>query len=492
MGAKALVKKTGYSPKQIINTLITLFFMIGFGYLPPFSSLTPVGMKLLGLFIGVIYGYSTCEIIWPSFLAIILFGLSGFHDSVVSAISSMMGGELVFQILVQQFTAGAIVIYGFGKWFVRKTLSMRCFRGKPIFYTWCFMFIFMWGCVVLETISTYLLLYAIWTDIADSCGYDKNSSFRYYGFGGILVSLMLGVSMMPYKGWQLGLATSWANITGVSINLGGMLCMTAVIGTIVITAYVILGAKLFKVDFSIMKAFDVNKLGEESAHLRPRAKIIIIVYMITMILSIFAGTFRNNALADFLNNQLTITGLYALCFIILIIVPSGEGNGEAAVAFKDIKHSDIAISWPVLMMCAVTIPLASAMTKDVTGIMPWLTGLFTPIFAGKSPVFILIFTIIVMEILTNVGSNIAMGNAMIPVIAPFVLASGANPMVFGAALIYCCNMGLIFPGSSAPASVYHGRSEIPDSRRRTLAAAFGIGLHAVTAIIVYSIALLFV
>ena len=85
-----------------------------------------------------------------------------------------------------------------------------------------------------------------------------------------------------------------------------------------------------------------------------------------------------------------------------------------------------------------------------------------------------------------------MGNAMIPVIAPFVLASGANPMVFGAALIYCCNMGLIFPGSSAPASVYHGRSEIPDSRRRTLAAAFGIGLHAVTAIIVYSIALLFV
>lgn len=154
------------------------------------------------------------------------------------------------------------------------------------------MFVFMWACIVLETISTYLLLYAIWTDIADSCGYSKDSSFRYYGFGGILVSLMLGVSMMPYKGWQLGLATSWAQITGVSINLGGMLCMTAVIGVTVITLYTILGAKLFQVDFSIMKAFDVEKLGEESAVLRPRAKRIIIVYMVVMLLSTFAGTFR--------------------------------------------------------------------------------------------------------------------------------------------------------------------------------------------------------
>jgi len=85
--------------------------------------------------------------------------------------------------------------------------------------------------------------------------------------------------------------------------------------------------------------------------------------MVVMLLSIFAGTFRSNAFADFLNNQLTITGLYCLCFIILIMLPSGEGDGKAAISFNDIKHSDIAISWPVIMMCAVTIPLASAMTK---------------------------------------------------------------------------------------------------------------------------------
>ena len=66
-----------------------------------------------------------------------------------------------------------------------------------------------------------------------------------------------------------------------------MFLLTGLVGTIVMTAYVILGAKLFKVDFSIMKGFDVEKMGEDSKHLRPRAKRIIIVYVIIMLLSIF-------------------------------------------------------------------------------------------------------------------------------------------------------------------------------------------------------------
>ena len=45
---------------------------------------------------------------------------------------------------------------------------------------------------VLETIPMFLLLYGIWNDIADSCDYEKDSTFRYYGFGGILVSRLLG------------------------------------------------------------------------------------------------------------------------------------------------------------------------------------------------------------------------------------------------------------------------------------------------------------
>ena len=263
MSKKNSALQKGYSPIQYVHIAVTLLLMFGFGYLPPFSTLTPVGMKLLGAFLGVIYGYSTCEVIWPSLFAFIAFGLSGYPASMDAGIASMMGGSIVFQIITQYFTAGAIVIYGFGKWFVRWSLSQKVFKGKPLFYTWCFMFIFMWSGIVISQISMALLLYAIWGDIADSCGYAKESTFRYYGFGGILLSLMMGGAMIPYKSWMLGLANTWKEVTGGNINLGFMFLVTGICGTIIITAYVFLGAKLFHVDFSTMEAFDVEKLGEE-------------------------------------------------------------------------------------------------------------------------------------------------------------------------------------------------------------------------------------
>lgn len=106
--------------------------------------------------------------------------------------------------------------------------------------------------------------------------------------------------------------------------------------------------------------------------------------------------------------------------------------------------------------------------------------------------FIVIFTVIVMMFLTNIGSNIAFGGAMIPVISPFVIASGMNPVVAGATLIWCANMGLILPGASAPASVFHGRGEIPNAAQRYKVVIFSAALVMVVSIVIFSIAQLII
>ena len=62
MGKTAAIEKKN-SPMKYVHIAISILLMFGFGYLPAFSTVTPLGMKLLGVFIGVIYAYSTCEII---------------------------------------------------------------------------------------------------------------------------------------------------------------------------------------------------------------------------------------------------------------------------------------------------------------------------------------------------------------------------------------------------------------------------------------------
>ena len=39
-----------------INSLITLILIFGFGFLPPIAPITPVGMRILGILLGLLYG----------------------------------------------------------------------------------------------------------------------------------------------------------------------------------------------------------------------------------------------------------------------------------------------------------------------------------------------------------------------------------------------------------------------------------------------------
>lgn len=60
-----------------INTSITILLMVGVGFLPPIGTITPYGMKVVGIFLGAVYGWSTVSIAWPSFLAMVLLAFSG-------------------------------------------------------------------------------------------------------------------------------------------------------------------------------------------------------------------------------------------------------------------------------------------------------------------------------------------------------------------------------------------------------------------------------
>lgn len=49
------------SKSYYIHMAIIVFFMIGFGFLPTFGPVTPMGMKILGIFLGCIYAWTIGE-----------------------------------------------------------------------------------------------------------------------------------------------------------------------------------------------------------------------------------------------------------------------------------------------------------------------------------------------------------------------------------------------------------------------------------------------
>ena len=62
-----------------LNTSIVIFLMFFFGRLiAPWGAITPVGMQVLGIFLGLIWGWSIIEILWPSLMGMLALGMSDY------------------------------------------------------------------------------------------------------------------------------------------------------------------------------------------------------------------------------------------------------------------------------------------------------------------------------------------------------------------------------------------------------------------------------
>ena len=123
--------------KYYINSLIGLFFILGFGHIPAIEPLTQVGMQIAGIFIGLIYLWSTVDLIWPSILGILAFGLSD-YCTMTEAIASGLGSQVVWMLIMLMMISEAIRVSGVGEIIARWIITRRVLNGRPLLFTFMF------------------------------------------------------------------------------------------------------------------------------------------------------------------------------------------------------------------------------------------------------------------------------------------------------------------------------------------------------------------
>ncbi len=113
-----------------IHSAISLIIMFGFGQLPAVEPLTPLGMNLIGIFLGVLYGWIFVEIVWPSLaglLALMLIG--GMKPKVLLAKSF---GDPIVQMMFFIFVFCATIShYGLSRFISLWFISRSWLRGRP-------------------------------------------------------------------------------------------------------------------------------------------------------------------------------------------------------------------------------------------------------------------------------------------------------------------------------------------------------------------------
>lgn len=78
--------------KQYIHLAIMILLTVLIGICPPFGAITQVGMRTIGVFVGVLYGWLTIDLIWPSLFGYAALAILGITDT-TSALSSGFGNS---------------------------------------------------------------------------------------------------------------------------------------------------------------------------------------------------------------------------------------------------------------------------------------------------------------------------------------------------------------------------------------------------------------
>ena len=149
MSATTPEKKAPLSLAYYVHSLVCLCIMFGFGLLDPVEPLTPLGMRLVGVFLGVLYGWVFIEIVWPSLAGLLAMMLVGGMKP-VTLLNNSFGHPIVQMMFFIFVFCATINHYGLSRFISLWFITRKFVAGRP----WLFSFTFLASIFILGALTS--------------------------------------------------------------------------------------------------------------------------------------------------------------------------------------------------------------------------------------------------------------------------------------------------------------------------------------------------
>lgn len=439
-----------------IHVLVTVFFMFGFGFLPPLTPITPLGMKMLGIFIGLIYAWTTTSLLWPSFLGMVAIVTTGVCSMSDFAALSFGNETVVFMILITAF-ATALDRAGLVKFLSSWIISRKIVEGRP----WTFTFLMLLGAFLggmfVNTLASVIFFWKILYTVCEQFEfkrYEKYPSLMIFGI--VFASMTAGGTVFPYRVTGLILLGAIESVTKVSVSFFQYVLFTLPTSILMVLGYYLVMRFIFRPDLSRMKEISINFIDPKDLILSKAQKLAIaltaVMIVLLMSVDVLSLIFPNSAIANLLSGWGIIGIILAIICFAMIIKIDGE-------PFMDYQESAKGIDWSMMYLFAIIIPFSSLLTGDNTGINSFLVQVFSPIFGGKPFIFFALIVMLVVTLLTNVANNAVVIVLFINICTPICDSMGISPIPLLMCFVWCGQLAYMTPAASAPAAFVYGNSQ---------------------------------
>ena len=446
-------KIKGYTPSMIANSAIAVALMLFFGMLPPFGPITPLGMQIVGIFLGAIWGWCLVDLVWPSILALILLGLSG-YTTVIGAFGSLFSNQNVLIMLFFMIIAEMINRSGLGTFIAHKLLGLKFTQGRPWLFSLVLCYVAAIATPLIQFVPAVLLCWGFLYNICDAAGYEKGDKWPTLMVFGIIFSVSFSAALVPtYPGVQVNIGMMQGAFPEIAFPYAPFELLAVIVTFLTPALYILACKYVLKADVSKLENTDFSAFSE-SENMTSTQKIVT-VYFVALIACLLATSFVTTSMPILgILAQLGVLGVTVAFLVIGIVVHS---EGKALIDFNTMASGGIL--WNVIIMLGTALTLASALSSDATNVKMAMSQLLTPVLGNYSPyMFLLVFCIIAM-VLTNLISNGVVSAIVFPLAFPFAQTIGFSPIALTALIVFATSFAIMLPSASPVGAMLYSNNE---------------------------------
>ncbi len=449
--SEAITKVRNKNLSYYINSAIGVCIMLFFGYLPTFSTVTPMGMKILGIYIGLLYLWSTVDLIWPSLLGLIVTGFSG-YNSVSGLLSAGWGdGTNVYIWLICLF-AYFITKSGVSDNIVRGIMSLKISKGRP----WMVSFLFFTAAYAVGALVSMtpacLIVWAFFQKFAKEMNYKKGDKYVSFMIVGIALAGLMGFTLFNFR-VPGSILIGYIEAAGGHVSFVGYSVTAFIVGYGALVFYTMLGKFIIRPDVERIKSGYTFEGGEKMSSYQKQLLGITVALIVVFVIQ---SLFPTSTVGQFLTT-LGTSGIVLVFLMVMGFIKRKDGSFFADL----LDGTKNGVPWPVFYLLTIGMPLAFAMTDESLGIQPMLSGVFDSILGGGvSGLFVfVIFITFLSAFSTQFLLNQIPGMVIFPIASAYCATLNVDPGMLACMITVCANSSIILPSANPIAGVMHGMSD---------------------------------
>lgn len=434
-----------------VNYLVVLFLLFVFRFLPPLGGVTEIGMQVIGVFAGVIYGWITIGISWPSVLGIVAFGMTDYME-MNNLLSIAFGSQTMVMITTLLLLAAFVQQADLTDLILHFLLTRESAAGKPFLVLFYFLFAGFIASILSHCLAVLIIFLELFKEMMRKADIKPYSDAVPCFFVGMAYSFVLGDVALPFKSTAIVGIGAYEAMSGSPMNLLHYTLFMFPLCVFCIASYVLCCKYIFKVDLSKLAEHTLPQI--DGGTLPLRKKVSLVAVMVAMALLLVPSVIPSDWALSHILRHLGLGGLSLLILSVLLIIR------VQGAPLMDLQKTARYFSWNVFFVLCFLLPIAAALSSDVVGLKHILTEGATALLQGL-PSLALIFVIVLMSALaTNFSNNLVVCGIFVAIACFMADVIDMDIRAVSCLIIAGSSISIFFPAASPLNAVLFSQKEL--------------------------------